>query len=99
MFISSALSLAATASLALGAAAANVVPGKAFDRMAIIYLENTDYDKAYGDCKLRMTHHMLQQRNANSNPIHSQHEMAQEKRHHLEQLLCYHSSVHAKLHG
>lgn len=51
MFISTALSLAATASLAFGAAAANLVPGKAFDRLAIIYLENTDYDKAYGDCK------------------------------------------------
>jgi hypothetical protein len=25
------------------------VPGKAFDRFAIIWLENTDYDKAVGD--------------------------------------------------
>ena len=27
------------------------VKGKAFDRFAIIYLENTDYDKAMGDRK------------------------------------------------
>lgn len=27
------------------------VPGRAFDRIAIIWLENTDYDKAVGDRK------------------------------------------------
>lgn len=32
------------------------VKGKAFDRIAIIWLENTDYDKAIGDRELTSNH-------------------------------------------
>lgn len=32
------------------------VKGKAFDRIAIIWLENTDYDKAEGDREFRVYH-------------------------------------------
>ena len=45
----------ATAAAAVVAAAsaapgkAKKVPGKAFDRIAIVYFENTDFDKAIGD--------------------------------------------------
>lgn len=31
------------------------VKGKAFDRIAIVWLENTDYDKAVGDRKLHIS--------------------------------------------
>lgn len=55
MLLSTATIFASIASTVAGAAASSLVPGKAFDRLAVIFLENTDYDKAYGDRK----HHVL----------------------------------------
>jgi hypothetical protein len=42
--------LAIISQVAAGTVATSNVPGKAFDRIAIIYFENQDYDKSYGDC-------------------------------------------------
>jgi acid phosphatase len=42
--------LAIISQVAAGTVATSNAPGKAFDRIAIIYFENQDYDKSYGDC-------------------------------------------------
>jgi hypothetical protein len=41
--------VAAAAATAKSSSPVSYVKGKAFDRIAIIWLENTDYDKAVGD--------------------------------------------------
>ena len=41
--------VAAAAATAKSSSPVSNVPGKAFDRLAIIWLENTDYDLAAGD--------------------------------------------------
>jgi acid phosphatase len=43
--------VAAAAATAKTSSPTSHVPGKAFDRIAIIWLENTDYDKSVGDRK------------------------------------------------
>ena len=45
------LSIAVAGAL-LGVASADIVKGKAFDRVVIIWNENTDFDKAQGDPNL-----------------------------------------------
>lgn len=51
MHLATATLLAVVGQVAAGTVATSNVPGKAFDRIAIIFFENQDYDKAYGDCK------------------------------------------------
>lgn len=48
----SASDVAAAAATAKSQSPRSFVPGRAFDRIAIIWLENTDYDKAIGDPNL-----------------------------------------------
>lgn len=51
MLLATATLLAAIGQVAAGTVATSNIPGKAFDRIAIIFFENQDYDKSYGDCK------------------------------------------------
>ena len=48
----SAAAVASAAATALTTSPTSHVPGKAFDRFVVIWLENTDYDKAVGDPNL-----------------------------------------------
>jgi hypothetical protein len=65
----------ATRNVAAAAATANTrsptsnVKGKAFDRLAIVWLENTDYDLAAGDRKLTIPPPVLAPHPTRCNPM------------------------------
>lgn len=70
------------------------VKGKAFDRLAIIWLENTDYDLAVGDRKhLLRLYKPLSYRADTNRQTYSQSGMAGRQGYHTEQLLWRDSPV------
>lgn len=73
------------------------VKGKAFDRLAIIWLENTDYDLAVGDRKhllhLSGYKRLFTSRAKTNRQTCSQPGMAGRQGHHVEQLLWRDSPV------
>lgn len=59
MLVTATALLAAVSQVAAGTVATSSVPGKAFDRIAIIFFENQDYDKSYGDCTCIQTIYLV----------------------------------------